>query len=120
MTTPPVPAWSKMAWRGAGLGLAPHILRLHQNLLPLHFPYTLPPAISPLIMADVSEERELQLVDRLELRLALAKDPTKFESLLKTYLCPLLLKLKSPHLNVRNKTVSICMHLGTRIEGEGM
>ena len=71
-------------------------------------------------MADVSEERELQLVDRLELRLALAKDPTKFESLLKTYLCPLLLKLKSPHLSVRNKTVSICMHLGTRIEGEGM
>jgi proteasome component ECM29 len=71
-------------------------------------------------MADVDEQRELQLVDRLELRLALAKDAGKFESLLNTYLCPLLLKLKSPSLNVRNKTVSICMHLSTRIEGDGV
>jgi proteasome component ECM29 len=66
-----------------------------------------------------TEERELQLVDKLELRLALAKDPAKFAPLLKTYICPLLLKLKSPHLSVRNKTVSICLHLSTRIEGEG-
>jgi proteasome component ECM29 len=58
-------------------------------------------------MADVSAERELQLVDKLELRLALAKDETKFEALLKTYLCALLLKLKSPHLNVRNKVIPL-------------
>ena len=105
----------------AGLGLAPHIFRLHTKTSCHSTSLHPPPAIPPLIMADVSEDRELQLVDKLELRLALAKDPIKkFESLLKTYLCPLLLKLKSPHIKVRNKTVSICMHLGTRIEGEGM
>jgi proteasome component ECM29 len=60
-------------------------------------------------MADTSEERELQLIDKLELRIALAKDDTKLETLLKTYLCPLLLKLTSPHLNVRNKVMRLLL-----------
>ena len=49
------------------------------------------------------EARELSLVAKVEMRLALAETDTKLESLLKTYLAPLLLKLASPYVAVRNK-----------------
>jgi proteasome component ECM29 len=49
-----------------------------------------------------TEARELDLVGKVELRIALAKDE-KLEALLKTYLPPLLLKLGSEHVTVRNK-----------------
>jgi proteasome component ECM29 len=49
-----------------------------------------------------TEARELELVGKVELRIALAKDD-KLESILKTYLPPLLLKLGSEHVAVRNK-----------------
>ena len=52
-----------------------------------------------------TEARELELVGKVELRIALAKDD-KLESLLKVYLPPLLLKLSSDHLAVRNKVGS--------------
>ena len=50
-----------------------------------------------------SEERELSLLDKVELRIALADTDNKLQSLLKTYLVPVLVKLTSPHLKVRNK-----------------
>jgi proteasome component ECM29 len=49
-----------------------------------------------------TEARELELVGKVEMRIALAKDD-KLESILKPYLPPLLLKLASEHVAVRNK-----------------
>jgi hypothetical protein len=49
-----------------------------------------------------TEARELDLVGKVEMRIALAKDE-KLESVLKVYLPPLLLKLGSDHVAVRNK-----------------
>jgi hypothetical protein len=61
--------------------------------------YTLPN------MADVqaAEAKELSLVGKVEMRIALAGSEKKLEDLLKTYLAPLLLKLGSEHVAVRNK-----------------
>lgn len=52
---------------------------------------------------EAPEAKELNLVGKVELRLALADSDPKFESLLSTYLAPLLLKLASEHANVRKK-----------------
>lgn len=49
-----------------------------------------------------SEARELELVGKVEMRIALSNDE-KLESVLKVYLPPLLLKLASDHVAVRNK-----------------
>lgn len=53
-----------------------------------------------------SEARELELVGKVEMRIALAKDE-KLESVLKVYLPPVLLKLGSEHQAVRNKVIVI-------------
>lgn len=50
-----------------------------------------------------SEERDLSLVGKVELRIALADSDAKLQSILNTYLAPLLLKLASEHVSVRNK-----------------
>lgn len=50
-----------------------------------------------------SEERELALIAKVELRIALADSDAKLQSILNTYLAPLLLKLASEHVSVRNK-----------------
>lgn len=49
------------------------------------------------------EARELALVGKVEMRIALAKSDQQLEDLLKTYLAPLLLKLSSESVAVRNK-----------------
>ncbi|KAK5279399.1 proteasome component M29, partial [Cryomyces antarcticus] len=49
------------------------------------------------------EAKELSLVGKVELRIALADSDVKLETTLNTYLAPLLLKLASEHLGVRNK-----------------
>jgi len=56
-------------------------------------------------MADAQavEAQELSLVGKVEMRIALASSEKKLEDLLKTYLAPLLLKLGSDHVAVRNK-----------------
>ncbi|KAL8873909.1 MAG: hypothetical protein Q9174_000685 [Haloplaca sp. 1 TL-2023] len=51
-----------------------------------------------------AEAKELDLVGKVELRIALTDSDIKLESLLRTYLPPLLLKLASEYVNVRNKT----------------
>ncbi|KAA8915665.1 hypothetical protein TRICI_002177 [Trichomonascus ciferrii] len=61
-----------------------------------------------------SGEAELGLVNKVELKLILAKDD-KLGSLLGVYLCPLLLKLNSPHETVRKKVVEICQHIDERL-----
>ena len=57
--------------------------------------------------AEPSEAKDLALVDKLELKIALADSETKFGSLLNTYLAPLLLKLASEHVAVRTKVSKI-------------
>jgi proteasome component ECM29 len=64
-------------------------------------------------VAASTEARELELVGKVELRIALAKDE-KLESLLKTYLPPLLLKLGSEHMAVRNKVYPSLLLKGDR------
>ena len=63
-----------------------------------------------------TEARELTLVGKVEMAFALAQSDTKLESLLNTYLVPLLLKLASEHLSVRNKVISVCQHINARIK----
>lgn len=68
-------------------------------------------------MTDASaEQRELALIGKVEMRIALTDSDAKLETLLKTYLAPLLLKLSSEHTSVRNKVISVCQHIGTRIK----
>ena len=55
-------------------------------------------------MADPPDEaRELSLLNKVEMRIALADTESKLQTLLNTYLAPILLKLASPHAAVRNK-----------------
>ncbi|RDW73943.1 hypothetical protein BP5796_07385 [Coleophoma crateriformis] len=63
-----------------------------------------------------TEARELDLVGKVEMRIALASDE-KLESVLRPYLAPLLLKLASEHQSVRNKVISTCQHVKVRLAG---
>ncbi|RAL08677.1 ECM29 family proteasome component [Aspergillus homomorphus CBS 101889] len=63
-----------------------------------------------------SEARELSLISKVELRIALADSDDKLEALLNTYLTPLLLKLGSESIAVRNKVISVCQHINTRVQ----
>ena len=63
-----------------------------------------------------SEARELSLISKVELRIALADTDAKLETLLNTYLPPLLLKLGSESLAVRNKVIAVCQHVNTRVQ----
>lgn len=49
------------------------------------------------------EAKELSLVGKVEMRIALADGDQKLQATLNTYLAPLLLKLASEHMSVRNK-----------------
>jgi proteasome component ECM29 len=66
---------------------------------------------------QTTEARELQLVGSVEFRIAAANSDAKLEALLDKYLAPLLLKLASEHIAVRNKVSRInvavyhCMYL---------
>ena len=67
--------------------------------------------------ADLSSEaRELDLVGKVEMRFALADSDTKLQTLLSTYLAPLLLKLASEHAAVRNKVITVCQHISNRVK----
>ncbi|PYH40541.1 ECM29 family proteasome component [Aspergillus saccharolyticus JOP 1030-1] len=63
-----------------------------------------------------SETRELSLISKVELRIALTESDDKLEALLDTYLAPLLLKLGSESTAVRNKVISVCQHINTRVQ----
>lgn len=53
--------------------------------------------------AQPLEAKELALVGKVEMRIALADSEKKLEDLLRVYLAPLLLKLGSEYVAVRNK-----------------
>ncbi|KAK6528871.1 proteasome component M29 [Orbilia ellipsospora] len=69
-------------------------------------------------MAD--ETKELNLLKNVENRIVFAQTDAALQTILKTFLCPMLLKLESPHAAVREKTVSICQHVNTRIKPSGI
>ncbi|KAF8941099.1 hypothetical protein BGZ58_002205 [Dissophora ornata] len=50
-------------------------------------------------------DKDLQLLDNVELRFALAESDAQLEKTLNTFLCPVLLKLASPAENVRAKRI---------------
>ena len=52
---------------------------------------------------DTPEAKELRLVGNVELRFAMITTDSAMEKALNTYLAPLLLKLASEHVSVRNK-----------------
>lgn len=66
------------------------------------------------------EARELSLVGKVEMRIALADDDDKLQTILATFLPPLLLKLASEHMVVRNKVISVCQHINTRIKPDSI
>jgi proteasome component ECM29 len=66
--------------------------------------------------SEPDKAKELQLINKLEFRIALERNDEKLQTMLGSYLAPLLLKLKSPHQEVQQKTVEVCQHLQTRIE----
>ena len=53
---------------------------------------------------------------KVEMRVALVSSDEKLQSSLNTYLPPLLLKLASEFMSVRNKVISVCQHINTRIK----
>lgn len=59
--------------------------------------------MSTITTSETPEARELSLVGKVELRIALAESDAKLQSTLNTYLPPLLLKLASDFVSVRNK-----------------
>ena len=59
------------------------------------------------LASEAAEAKELNLVSKVELRIALADSDAKLEKILGTYLAPLLLKLSSEHVTVRDKVSSI-------------
>ena len=63
-----------------------------------------------------AEARELSLIGKVELRIALADTDSKLQDLLQTYLAPLLLKLSSEHRSVRDKVIGVCQHINSRIQ----
>lgn len=61
------------------------------------------------------EKNELALIDKVELRLALADDAAKYTQFLDTFLCPLLLKLASPHSTVRAAIFNLVKDITSRL-----
>lgn len=61
---------------------------------------------------ETPEARELSLVGKVEMRIALANDASLSKTL-NTYLAPLLLKLASDSVNVRNKVSRECHTAGS-------
>ncbi|CCF59929.1 hypothetical protein KAFR_0I01480 [Kazachstania africana CBS 2517] len=65
--------------------------------------------------SQIAEKRELELVEKVELRLALSDTPEKFEKSLNVFLAPLLLKLASPFDSVRNAVFNSLKHVLSRV-----
>lgn len=60
-------------------------------------------------------EQEISLLNKVELRIALAESNTQLENALKIYLPPVLLKLASPDAQVRQLVFKIIQHVIPRI-----
>lgn len=65
--------------------------------------------------SSISEEKERELVAKVELRFALADSPDKFQQGLDTFVAPLLLKLASPHASVRQAVFNVLKDILARL-----
>jgi proteasome component ECM29 len=59
---------------------------------------------------------DIELLEKVELRLAMAEDEVQFETQIGNLLCPILLKLTSSDQNVKQKVMSICAHINKRFK----
>ncbi|CAI4216164.1 unnamed protein product [Parascedosporium putredinis] len=72
-------------------------------------------------MADSSEQRELDLVDKVDFRiLEVANNEAKLEQLLSRYLAPLILKAGSSHASVRAKVIAVLKRVTTFVQPPGI
>lgn len=62
-----------------------------------------------------TESKELELVERVDLKLALSDTPEKFELNLEAFLAPLLLKLASPYHTVRTNVLNSLKNVLSRL-----
>ncbi|CAB4480178.1 ARM repeat-containing protein [Rhizophagus irregularis] len=60
-------------------------------------------------------EKEIELLENVELRFALAETDQQLEKTLNIFLSPVLLKLESPHEVVKTKVMSILAHINKRV-----
>ncbi|XP_075231899.1 proteasome adapter and scaffold protein ECM29 [Lycorma delicatula] len=65
-------------------------------------------------MADSSEE--LVLLERVFLRIGSGETDEQLENSVSKFLPPVLLKMASPHEDVRNKVVELCIHVSKRLK----
>jgi len=71
-------------------------------------------------MAESTEQRELDLVDKVDFRiLEVANNEEKLEQLLSRYLAPLMLKAGSPHASVRAKVIAVLKRVMTFVQPPG-
>ncbi|KNC98802.1 uncharacterized protein SPPG_05780 [Spizellomyces punctatus DAOM BR117] len=63
-------------------------------------------------------EKEIELLETVELRFALADTNERFEKSLGHFLVPVLAKLDSPHEAVRAKVMGICSHVSKRLKAD--
>ena len=62
-----------------------------------------------------AESKELELIEKVDLRLALADTPEKFEKNLQVFLPPLLLKLASPYHSARTNVFNSLKNILSRL-----
>ncbi|KAG0202738.1 hypothetical protein BGX28_004843 [Mortierella sp. GBA30] len=60
-------------------------------------------------------DKDIELLDNVELRFALAESDIQLEKTLSVFLCPVLLKLASPADSVRAKVIGILTHINKRV-----
>ncbi|KAF7597423.1 proteasome component M29 [Aspergillus hancockii] len=89
---------------------------LRQCVRLLIFIQLLIPVMASQTTSASSEARELSLVSNVEFKIALADTDEKLDALLDRFLAPLLLKLGSESLAVRNKVISVCQHINNRVQ----
>ncbi|XP_064386642.1 proteasome adapter and scaffold protein ECM29-like isoform X2 [Halichondria panicea] len=63
-----------------------------------------------------SESNELELLERVFLRLGVAESDDKLESCLSRFLLPTILKITSPHKPVQDKVLELLTHISKRIK----
>eukprot|EP00124_Ichthyophonus_hoferi_P004629 Ihof_evm1s534 gene=Ihof_evmTU1s534 len=66
----------------------------------------------------MSSQDELDLLDRVLLRLAIAEGDVQMENALGKFLAPVLLKLGSTHASVRAKVMEVLTHINKRVKGQ--
>ncbi|CAG8556325.1 12390_t:CDS:10, partial [Acaulospora morrowiae] len=59
--------------------------------------------------------KEIELLENVELRFALAETDVQLEKTLNIFLSPVLLKLASPHEEVRKKVIDVLTHINKRV-----